>query len=72
MVLLQKKVLKKIWLSNKPVVYKRIEMYPLNISVVFKNGMARGAETICYDLLKMNEIRVSDGLDPSPAIVSDF
>jgi hypothetical protein len=71
-VLLQKKGVEKIWLDSKSVIYEGIEIYPLTISVVFKNGMTGSVETGCYDLLKMNKKRVSDGLEPSPVIVSDF
>lgn len=70
--LLQKKGVEKIWLDSKSVIYEGIEIYPLTISVVFKNGMTGNMETVCYDLLKMNKKRVSDGLEPSPVIVSDF
>ena len=67
-----KKGIEKIWFANKAIIYEGMEMYPLTISVVFKNGMTGNMEAVCYDLLKMNKKRVIDGLETSPVTVSDF
>ncbi len=65
--------IEKIWLSNKPLYFEDLAIYPATISVIYTNGMKLDdVELSCFDLLRMNEKRVNNGTKPSPITVSDF